>query len=78
MLHCDTGSCGVDAACNCKCPDCTEANMERLRNALLKIHDLAGQLGRVINHPHVLAIQAFVHGATGPCERMPGQTVCLH
>lgn len=39
---------------------------DKLVNALSKIHDLAGELGRSVDHPHVGAIQAWVHEVL-PC-----------
>lgn len=40
---------------------------ERLQDALNKIHDLAGELGRSVDHPHIGAIQAWVHEVS-PCK----------
>jgi hypothetical protein len=37
-------------------------------SALEKIHDLAGELARSVDHPHVGAIQAWVHQVS-PCQK---------
>lgn len=42
-----------------------DLHLERMQDALNKIHDLAGQMGDI--HPHVGAIQAWVHEVS-PCE----------
>lgn len=42
-----------------------DAQLDRMQDALNKIHDLAGQMGDI--HPHVGAIQAWVHEVS-PCE----------
>jgi hypothetical protein len=43
-----------------------KTRVDHLEDVLNKIHDLAGELGRSVDHPHVGAIQAWVHEVL-PC-----------
>lgn len=45
-----------------------ETKIAAYDDALAKIHDLAGQLGRSVDHPHIGAIQAWVHEVS-PCPK---------